>query len=147
MLTGRSEYKMSLLVNSAQKEHSGRYSCVSPAGQSDDVILHVHTGTTILYSCILYTIQLSGRCNSCVSPADRSGDVILHVHTGTTILYSCAITMYTVNLSGRYSCASPAGQSDDVILHVHKQVLQSCKVVHCKLYNFLADTAAALADQ
>ena len=138
---------MSLLVNSAQKEHSGRYSCVSPAGHSDDVILHVHTGTTILYSCILYTVQLSGRCNSCVSPADRQ---VTSYFMYTQELQSCIVvhfTMYTVNLSGRYSCASPAGQSDDVILHVHKQVLQSCKVVHCKLYNFLADTAAALANQ
>ena len=128
---------MSLLVNSAQKEHSGRYSCVSPAGQSDDVILHVHTGTTILYSCILYTVQLSGRCNSCVSPADRSGDVILHVHTGTTILYSCIL--YTVQLSGRCnSCVSPADRSGDVILHVHTgtTILDSCAFynVHSKSF-------------
>ena len=50
MLTGQSEYSMSLRVSSAQKEHSGRYSCVSPAGQSHDVILHVHTGIKEVYS-------------------------------------------------------------------------------------------------
>jgi len=71
--TGTEEYSSSLLVDSAQRQHSGRYHCVSPAGQSNNVVLHVHTeenaaelylnhastlSTTISINLIIFTLWL-----------------------------------------------------------------------------------------
>ena len=118
---GEDYYSKSLHVQSARKSHSGQYNCISPAGTSSIVVLHVHTGMINIRTVQLYF------------SSDTSSIVVLHVHTGMInirtvqfyfssrhIQHSCTARTHRYNKHwGRYNCISPAGTSSIVVLHVH----------------------------
>ncbi|XP_023338060.1 lachesin [Eurytemora carolleeae] len=60
MRMGGEDYSMSLLVSSAERKHSGKYHCISPAGQSSTISLHVHTEENAAELYLNSGLQITG---------------------------------------------------------------------------------------